>query len=102
MAMHKSIRIHQCLDDWLVRARYHQICLQHTQELVEICQKLGWMVNFEKSEQDPKQIFDFVGYQFKPLPESKLHINYLELKVVLAPKRVPRHLLRHNTSWCHT
>ena len=30
MAIHKGIRIH--LDDWLVRARCHQICLQHTQE----------------------------------------------------------------------
>ena len=59
MAMHKGIRIHQYLDNWLVRAITHHICLQHTQELVEICQKLGWMVNFEKSELDPKQVFDF-------------------------------------------
>ena len=64
MAMHKGIRIHQYLDDWLVRARSHHICLQYTRELVEICQKLGWMVNFEKSALDPKQVFDFVGYQF--------------------------------------
>ena len=27
MAIHKGIRIHQYLDDWLVRARSHQICL---------------------------------------------------------------------------
>ena len=25
---------------------------------------LGWLVNMEKSELDPKQIFDFVSYQF--------------------------------------
>ena len=30
MAIHKGIRIHQYLDDWLVRARSHQVCLQHT------------------------------------------------------------------------
>ena len=41
-----------------------QIYLQHTWKLGEICQKLGWMVNFEKSELDPNQVFDFVGYQF--------------------------------------
>ena len=35
MAIHKSIRIYQYLDDWLVRARSHQVCLQHTQDLVE-------------------------------------------------------------------
>ena len=50
MAIHKGIRIHQYLDDWLVRARSHQPCLQHTQDLVVICQKLGWLVNVEKSE----------------------------------------------------
>ena len=56
--------IHQYLDDWLVRAKSHQVCLQYTQELVKICQKLGWLVNLDKSELEPKQIFDFVGYQF--------------------------------------
>ena len=64
MATHKGIRIHQYLDDWLVRARSHRVCLQHTQELVKICQNLGWLVNLEKSELEPKQIFNFVGYQF--------------------------------------
>ena len=64
MAMHKGIRIHQYLDDWLVREPSHQVCLQHTEDLVKICKELGWLVNFEKSELEPKQIFDFVGYQF--------------------------------------
>ena len=64
MAIHKGIRIHQYLDDWFVRARSDQACLQHTQELVQMCQNLGWLVNLEKSELDPKQVFDFVGCQF--------------------------------------
>ena len=66
MDMHKGIRIKQYLHDWLVRARSHQVCLRHTQKLhvAEICQKLGWMANFEKSELDPKQVFVFVDYQF--------------------------------------
>ena len=58
MAMHKGIRIHQYLNDWLVRATSHQVCLQHTQDLVKICQELGWLVNLEKSELEPKQVFD--------------------------------------------
>ena len=62
MAIHKGIRIHQYLDDWLVRATSHQACLQHTQVLVKLCQRLGWLV--EKSELEPKQVFNFVGYQF--------------------------------------
>ena len=32
MAMHKGIRIHQYLDDWLVRAKSHQVCLQGSAE----------------------------------------------------------------------
>ena len=64
MAIQKGIRIHQYLDDWLVRAISHWECLQHTQVLVRMRQDLGWMVNTEKSELDPKQIFNFVGYQF--------------------------------------
>ena len=58
------IKIHQYLDDWFVTARSHQVCLQHTQDLVKICQELCWLVNLEKSELEPKQIFNFVGYQF--------------------------------------
>ena len=64
MATHKGIRIHQYLDDWLVRAKSRETCLHHTQVLIKMCQNLGWLVNLEKSELEPKQIFDFVGYQF--------------------------------------
>ena len=48
MALQKGIRIHQYLDDWLVQARSHQTCLQHTQTLVALCQDPGWLVNMEK------------------------------------------------------
>ena len=71
MAIQKGIRIHQYLDDWLVRATSHQTCLQHTQTLVALYQELGWLVNREKSELDPKQVFNFVGYQFD-LREGKV------------------------------
>ena len=29
-----------------------------------MCQELGWLVNLEESELEPKQDFDFVAYQF--------------------------------------
>ena len=54
MAIHKGIRIHQYLVDWLVRG----------ESWCKICQELGWLVNLEKLELEPKQIFDFVGYKF--------------------------------------
>ena len=64
MALQNGIRIHQYLDDWLVRASTRDTCLQHTQTLVTLCQELGWLVNKEKSELVPQQVFNFVGYQF--------------------------------------
>ena len=65
LAMREGIRIHQYLDDWLVRTISHRVCLQHTQTLVSLCRDLGRLVNEEKSELEPKQVFNFVGYQFE-------------------------------------
>ena len=64
MALQRGIRIHQYLNDWLVGTTSHQTCLQHTQTLVALCRELGWLVNKEKSELEPKQVFNFIGYQF--------------------------------------
>ena len=71
LAMREGIRVHQYLDDWLVRATSYRVCLQHTQTLVSLCRELGWLVNEEKSELEPKQVFNFVGYQFD-LKEGKV------------------------------
>ena len=57
MAIRKDLRSHQYLDDWLARARSHQACLQHTQELVN-------NVSATRLVGEPKQDFNFVGYQF--------------------------------------
>ena len=64
MAQAKGIRIHQYLDDWLLRAPCRASCLHHTQILMALCQELGWVVNMKKSELIPQQVFNFVGYQF--------------------------------------
>ena len=71
MALQRGIRIYQYLDDWLVRVTSHQTCLQHTQTLVALYRELGWLVNKEKSELVPKQVFNFIGYQFH-LREGKV------------------------------
>ena len=63
MAQSRGIRIHQYLDDWLIRAPTKESCHQGTQSLLSLCQELGWVVNLQKSELEPKQVFEFVGYQ---------------------------------------
>ena len=36
----------------------------------KLCQQLGWLVNLEKSELEPKQDFDFVGYRVRLTPDQ--------------------------------
>ena len=64
MAQAKGIRIHQYLDDSLLRAPSPELCLQHTQTLLALCRQLGWIINLTKSELVPKQVFNFIGYRF--------------------------------------
>ena len=64
MAQSRGIRIHQYLDDWLIRAPTKESCHQGTQSLLALCQELGWIVNLQKSELEPKQTFEFVGYKY--------------------------------------
>ena len=64
MAGARGIRIHQYLDDWLLRAPDPETCQQNTQTLLDLCRELGWVVNMKKSELVPQQIFNFVGYRF--------------------------------------
>ena len=64
MAQARGIRIHQYLDDWLLRAPCPETCLLHTRTLLDLCHRLGWVVNLAKSELLPQQIFNFVGYRF--------------------------------------
>ena len=64
MAQARGIRIHQYLDDWLLRAPCQETCLQYTQTLLALCYDLGWVVNMKKSELTPQQDFNFVIYRF--------------------------------------
>ena len=71
MAQSRGIRIHQYLDDWLIRAPTKESCHQGTQSLLAHCPELGWIVNLQKSELEPKQTFEFVGYKYD-LPRTGL------------------------------
>ena len=64
MAQARGIRIHQYLGDWLVRDPDQETCQLHTQTLLALCHELGWVVNMEKSELTPQQVFNFIGYRF--------------------------------------
>ena len=63
IALQSGIRLHQYLDDWLIRAPSEQ-CMVQTQKLLKLVKDLGFIVNLKKSELRPSQRFDFLGYHF--------------------------------------
>ena len=73
IAQAKGIRLHQYLDDWLIRSRTRESCAYQTQSLLTLGQEVGWIVNLHKSELDPKQVFNFVGYRYD-LKNDKIHL----------------------------
>ena len=58
----------------------------NTQTVVDLTQSLGWIINQEKSELKPTQVFSFVGYEYhldsalvKPTQERWLNLQNLIL-----------------------
>ena len=84
MAQSRGIRIHQYLDDSLIRAPTRESCHLGTQSLLALCQELGWIVNLQKSELEPKQVFKFVDYQYDllhrlvKLTQNRWNVNSTE------------------------
>ena len=52
MALTRGIRLHQYLDDWLIRAQSQEAQV-NTQTVVDLTQSLGWIINQEKYELKP-------------------------------------------------
>ena len=64
MALSRGLRIHQYLDDWLIRSQSQEEAQVNTQAVVDLTQSLGWIINQEKSELKPTRVFSFVGYEY--------------------------------------
>ena len=77
----RRIRVHQYLDDWLLRASSQHQCMSQTKELLHTVQELGFVINFEKSELVPTQKIDFLGYHFDLL-QGKVFPTQKKLKIL--------------------
>ena len=64
MALSRGLRLHQYLDDWLIRSQSQEEAQVNTQAVVDLTQSLGWIINQEKSELKPTQVFSCVGYEY--------------------------------------
>ena len=60
----RGIRLHVYLDDWLLRYLCPRELARHSQWLLNLCDKLGFIVNLRKSSLDPLQDFVFLGIHF--------------------------------------
>ena len=88
MALSRELRLHQYLDNWLIRSQSQEEALVNTQAVVDLTQSLGWIINQEKSELNPTQVFSFVGYEYhldsalvKPTQERWLKLQDLILRL---------------------
>ena len=64
MGLSRGLRLHQYLDDWLIRSQSQEEAQVNTQAVVDLTQSLGWIINQEKSELKPTPVFSFVGYEY--------------------------------------
>ena len=88
MALSRGLRIHQYLDDWLIRSQSQEEAQVNTQAVVELTQSLGWIINQEKSRTETYSGFSFVGYEYhldsalvKPTQERWLKLQDLILRL---------------------
>ena len=89
MTLSLGLRLHQYLDEWLIRPQSQEEAQVNTQAVVDLTQSLGWIINQEKSELKATQVFSFMGYEYhldsalvKPTQERWLKLQDLipELK----------------------
>ena len=88
MALSRGFRLNQYLDDLLIRAQSQGEAQVNTQTVVDLTQSLGWIINQEKSELKPTQVFSFVGCEYhldsalvKPTQERWLKLQDLILQL---------------------
>ena len=64
MALSRGLRLHQYLDDWLIRSQSQEEAKVNTRAVVDLTQSLGLIINQEKSKLKPTQVFSIVGYEY--------------------------------------
>ena len=86
MALSRGLRLHQYLD-WLIRSQSQEEAQVNTRVVVDLTQSLDWIMNQEKSELKPTQVFSFVGNEYhldlvlvKPTQERWLKLQDLILR----------------------
>ena len=68
--LRRYIAIHQHLDHWLNKQWPRENSIQDRQKTLLLCQQMGCLINWDKSELNPTQQLDFVGVHFDLLDST--------------------------------
>ena len=60
----RAIIMHPYLDDWLPLNQNRQTLLEHRHYIMNLITSLGLIINYQKSDLIPTQIFTFIGMEF--------------------------------------
>ena len=60
----RTITLHPYLNDWLARNQNRRKLLEHRQFILSLINSLGLIINYEKSDLVPAQVFTFIGMEF--------------------------------------
>ena len=60
----RAITLHPYLDDWLAWNQNRRRLLEHRQFILSLINSLGLIINYEKSDTVPAQVFTFIGMEF--------------------------------------
>ena len=60
----RGIKVHAYLDDWIVRGSSPDAVRRQITFTVKLLTRLGWIINWEKSDLTPRRHFAFLGMRF--------------------------------------
>ena len=60
----QGVKLHVYLDNWLICAESPEQAQMHSEMTIALHPRLGWVINFEKSDLTPSQEFQFLGMHF--------------------------------------
>ncbi|XP_065195411.1 uncharacterized protein LOC135826738 [Sycon ciliatum] len=89
----QGVRLVVYLDDILIMAGSYQEALQHVANLIHLLLALGFQVNFSKSELQPVQVVEFLGFQVSSiamtleLPTDKVHRTLTTCRSLIAQRQ---------------
>ena len=81
----QGVKLHVYLDNWLICAESPEQAQMHSEMTIALHLRLGWVINFEKSDLTPSEEFQFLGMHFNtrqftvavaPLPKMYLKIQH--------------------------